>query len=209
MTDQAALLVVTLAGAGDDGHWLAEYVPNTKRAVIAVSERLVEDELRQALRERPGTTRAVVTIDQRFMGFLAKRALDTLRHAGVALPTLVHPSAVVAPDVLLGDGVRVAAGAVVSSGCSLGEHSRVLERATLARGCRLGAHSTIDPGSVVGEGSSVGRHCWLRVGLLVDPRSSIGDSVELGPGGVVRGEVAGGTLHIPGLDGPARIHHFG
>jgi UDP-3-O-[3-hydroxymyristoyl] glucosamine N-acyltransferase len=209
MTESVAILVVTLAGTGDDAGWLGEYLGAAPRAVIAVSERMVEDEIRTALVERPGTTQAVVTIDQRFMGFLAKRAIDTLRDERIALPTLVHPSASVAPGVLLGEGVRIAAGAVVSAGCSVGEHARVLERAVLARGCQVGAFSTIDPGALLGESTSVGNHCWLRVGLVVEPRSSVGNSVELGPGGVVRGHVPEGTLHIPGLDAPARIHRFG
>jgi UDP-3-O-[3-hydroxymyristoyl] glucosamine N-acyltransferase len=208
MTDSAQLLVVTLAGAGDEGRWVHEFVGSAPYVILAVSERTVEAEVRAALRERPAIRQAVVTIDQRFMGFLAKRAIDTLRGESIQLPVLVHPLAAVAPDAILGEGARVAAGAVVSASCHLGEHARVLERAVLGRSCRVGAFSTLDAGTLLGEGALVGSHCWLRGGLVVEPRTTIGDSVELSAG-VVRGNIPAGTLHIAGLDAPARIHRFG
>jgi acyl-[acyl carrier protein]--UDP-N-acetylglucosamine O-acyltransferase len=209
MTESTTMLVVSLLGAGDDVRWLAEYVGSLPYTVVAVSERGVEDEIRTALRDNSTLMQAVVTIDQRFMGFLAKRALDTLHEQGIALPTLVHPQACVAADVQLGVGARIAARAVLSTGCSLGAHTRVLEHAVLARDCHVGAFTTLDPGTLLGEATQVGNHCWLRAGLVVEPRTSIGDSVELGPPGVVRGHVPAGTLHIAGLDAPARIHRFG
>ncbi|MEY4509229.1 MAG: hypothetical protein RLZZ450_1351 [Pseudomonadota bacterium] len=208
MTESTTILVVTLLGGGDDAGWLHEFVGDVPCRVLPVSERGLEDEIRAALRESPGITRAVVAIDQRFMGFFAKRAIDTLLERNISLPTLVHPRAFVAADVTLGEGARVAAEAVLSTGCCVGVHARVLERAVLARNCRLGAFSTVDPGTLLGEGVTVGSHCWLRAGLVVEPRSSIGNSVELGPSGVARGHIPDGTLHMVGLDAPARIHRF-
>jgi UDP-3-O-[3-hydroxymyristoyl] glucosamine N-acyltransferase len=129
--------------------------------------------------------------------------------ARVELPTLVHPRSSVAPDVQLGAGAHIGAGAVISPGCSVGAHTRVRERAVLLRNSKVESFSTIDAGVLVGEGASVGAHSWLRAGLVVEPRTTIEDSVELGPAGVVRGHIPRGTLHIPGLDAPARIHRFG
>lgn len=209
MTDPTPTLVVTLAGAGDDGRWVGEFLPGAAPLVIAVSERSVEAELASVLQDRPAIRRAVVTIDQRFMGFLAKRAIDVLQAAHVELATLVHPLASVSPDARLDTGARIAAFAVVSAGCSVGAHSRVLERVVLAQSCQVGAFTTLDAGVLVGEGASVGAHCWLRSGLVVEPRTTIEDSVELGPLGVARGHVPRGTLQIAGLDAPARIHRFG
>lgn len=207
-SDARPLLGITLVEAGDDGRWLGEYVAAPALSIVAVRERYVEDDVRSAVRER-GFERAAVAIDQRFMGFLAKRALDTLTELAIELPCLIHHTACIADGVTLGVGVRVAQGAIVASGAVLGDHARVLERAVVGCNASVGAYSTLDAGVLLGEASSVGRHSWLRAGLVAEPRSAIGDVCELGPAGVVRGVIPEGTLHVPGLDGPARIHRFG
>lgn len=203
-------LVVTLAGSGDTGSWVGAYLPkDILLHVAAVSERHVEDEARELVRSMPSARCAVVTIDQRFMGFLAKRAIDTLDQLGVSLPALIHPRACVASGVTLGVGARIGAGAIVGEGCILAAHTRVLEGAVLGRDCNVDPFSTIDPGVILGDSVHVGAHSWLRAGVVLEARTVIGASSELSVPGSYRGVVVEGTQQLAGLDGPARILRFG
>lgn len=210
MSSDSPWLFVTLTDARDDGSWVRAFLGDALAlSVVAVGAQSVEHDLRRARSELPQVEHAVVGIDQRFMGFLRKRAVDTLRELGLVLPALVHPAAYVSKQAVLGQGVRVAAGAVVEAGCAVADHSAVLERAVLSAGSRVGTFTTLAQGVLLGEGTTVGDHCWLQAGLCVEPRTQIGAHCELGPAGIARGQIAEGTIQLEGLQAPARIYRFG
>jgi sugar O-acyltransferase (sialic acid O-acetyltransferase NeuD family) len=99
--------------------------------------------------------------------------------AGGELVTLVHPSAVIAPDVKIGHGTVVMAGAIINTGTTIGhfaiintgaiiDHDNVIEdnvqiapgcnlagRVTCRRDCFIGTGATIIPRMVIGEGAYV------------------------------------------------------
>src|SRR5436309_363518 len=52
---------------------------------------------------------------------IRRRLGDLVRSKGGVLATVVHPSAVVAPDVTIGRGVVVVAGSVINPGAVLGD----------------------------------------------------------------------------------------
>ena len=80
-----------------------------------------------------------------------RRLMDEASARSWRLPPLVHPSASVAPDAVLGDGVMVAAGAVVESGTHIG------------RGCIVDIGVLIDHDCVVAE------FTHLRAGQVCAP----------------------------------------
>ena len=77
-----------------------------------------------------------------------QRLMDRAAAAGWQLPPLVHPTASVAPDAMLGEGVFVAAGAVIESGARIG------------RGC------IIDIGVLVDHDVEVAPYTHLRPGQV-------------------------------------------
>lgn len=89
------------------------------------------------------------------------RALDRALAAGWRLATLVHPRAWVEPDVQLGEGCIVCAGAIVD------------------KGARLGAGCYVDIGVLVGEDGAIGRANYLSAG------ANLGGSVRMGDGNFV------------------------
>ncbi len=79
----------------------------------------------------------------------------------------VHPAAVVAADVRLGEGVGIAPGAVIESGAQLGDAVYV------------------GPGSVVGRDAVLGRGTRLAARVTIGPRVTIGERCQIQPGAVV------------------------
>lgn len=79
----------------------------------------------------------------------------------------IHPSAVVAPDAVLGEGCEIAPGAVIGAGARIGA------------GCVIGANAVVGPGVEMGQGcrlhplSSVS-HAILGQGVVLHPGARVG-----------------------------------
>lgn len=92
------------------------------------------------------------------------------KRRGFSFTTLTHPSAIIAAEITLGEGVQVMAGAILQPGCAIGDnviintgavvehhcivagHAHLAPRATLCGGCKVGAGSFIGAGAVCVQG---------------------------------------------------------
>jgi UDP-N-acetylbacillosamine N-acetyltransferase len=113
------------------------------------------------------------------------RLAPLVRDAGLAFATAVHPSAVVAADVAVGDGTVIAAGAVVNPATSLGEHVIVNTRASVDHDCAIGRGAHVAPGATLGGWVRVGEAAWVGLGASVRDRVRIGSGAVVGAGAVV------------------------
>jgi len=81
---------------------------------------------------------------------------------------IVHPTALVAPDVELADGVVVGPFAVLEPGVAVGEGTRVDAHAVIRSGARLGARNVVHPFAVLGgdpqERTYAGEPTRLEIG---------------------------------------------
>ncbi|MFA7254795.1 MAG: acetyltransferase [Candidatus Omnitrophota bacterium] len=91
----------------------------------------------------------------------------------------IHPSAIVAKDVQLGEGVQVMAGSVIQTGCKIGNNTIINTRVSIDHDCNIGSHVHIAPGAVLSGGISIGEGCHLGPcsvviqGISIAPRSFI------------------------------------
>ena len=84
-----------------------------------------------------------------------------------AAPVGVHPSAVVAPDVVLGEGVSIGPLAVVESGAVIGHHAVVGAHAFVGAGVEIGAASRLAPRVTLMPGTRLGARCLLHSGVVI------------------------------------------
>ena len=92
--------------------------------------------------------------------------------AGVFAPTPppsggVHPTAVVAPDAVIGAGVSVGPGAVLESGVVVGPGARIGAGAFVGAGVTIGEHAEIGPNGVIYAGARLGRRVVLKAGAVI------------------------------------------
>ncbi len=98
---------------------------------------------------------------------------------GYRFLTLIHPSAVVAEDVQIGEGAQVMAGVVIQTGSKIGENTIINTRASVDHDCSIGSHVHIAPGVVLSGGVSIGDGCHLGPcavviqGISIAPRSFV------------------------------------
>jgi UDP-N-acetylbacillosamine N-acetyltransferase len=133
------------------------------------------------LRDR-GVTHVVVAIgdcDARL------RSAAWAREIGFELATAVHPGAIVAADVQVGEGTVLAAGAVVNPGAVLGASVIVNTAASVDHDCVVEDGVHICPGVHLAGGVRVGRASWVGIGTAVIDKVRIGARVLVGAGALV------------------------
>jgi UDP-3-O-[3-hydroxymyristoyl] glucosamine N-acyltransferase len=82
-------------------------------------------------------------------------------------PARVHPSAVIDPEAVLGDGVDVGPFAVIDAGARVGAGARIGAHAVVGRGAEVGAGTRLYPRVTLGERCRVGERCILHSGVVI------------------------------------------
>ena len=105
---------------------------------------------------------------------------DRFTREGYCFATVIHPSAIVAPEVQIKDGVQIMAGAILQPGSRIGSNAIVNTGAIVDHDCIVGEHAHIAPGAVLSGGVHVGRermsapgHASFKVSPLAPPASSV------------------------------------
>ena len=122
------------------------------------------------------------------------RLTREVRAAGFALARAIHPRAVVASDVTVGEGTVIAAGAVVNPGARIGENVIVNTCASVDHDCDVGDGAHVCPGARLAGTVVVGRAAWVGLGAVVIEGVTIGDGTYVGAGSVVVGDLPPGVL---------------
>jgi UDP-perosamine 4-acetyltransferase len=104
---------------------------------------------------------------------------------GFNFPALVHPSAVLAADVVLAEGAQVMAGAVLQPHVRLGRNAIINTCASIDHDCELGAHVHIAPGAVLSGEVRVGDNTHIGTGAVIRNGITIGANCVIGVGAVV------------------------
>jgi sugar O-acyltransferase (sialic acid O-acetyltransferase NeuD family) len=94
--------------------------------------------------------------------------------------TIVHPSAVVAPDATVGYNTLVMSSVVISCGVEIGNHCIVLPNTVIAHDsgigdyCCIGSNAAISGNVVIGRNCYVGSGANIRDGVRIGERSLVG-----------------------------------
>jgi UDP-N-acetylbacillosamine N-acetyltransferase len=133
---------------------------------------------------------------------LRVKTADRLVEMGFCLLTAVHPNAVCAADVTIGDGTVVASGAVVGPSSVIGRNAIINTQASLDHDCVVRDGSHVGPGAIVTGVVEVGECAWVGAGAVIADHRKIGPDAIVGAGAVVVKDVPGAVV-VMGL--PARV----
>jgi len=125
-----------------------------------------------------------------------------LLRLGFLLPTVIHPSAVVAGDSLLGLGTVIAAGGVVNPGVQVGCSVIINTAASVDHECIIGDAAHVCPGARLGGGVILGEAAQVGIGATVVDRVRIGAGVVIGAGAVVVSDIPD---HVVAYGVPAKV----
>lgn len=128
--------------------------------------------------------------------------LDEMAGLGFELPVLVHPSAVVASDAVLGEGSFLGPLSVANPGASIGRGVIVNSGAIVEHDCVVADGVHLSPRVCLAGGVQVGSLSWIGAGSAVREKLTIGRNVTVGMGSVVVRSLPDG---VTALGCPARV----
>lgn len=122
-----------------------------------------------------------------------RQCAERIVSRGGVFPQIIHATAVVGENTVLGSGVILCPHTVVSTDARLGDfvtvnlHSTIAHDAVVGRWSQLHCHADITGGVILGEGVTVGSHATILPGMKV------GDGAVIGAGAVVMRDVPPGA----------------
>jgi sugar O-acyltransferase (sialic acid O-acetyltransferase NeuD family) len=147
----------------------------------------------------PGDVRLVNGVGSTESTAIRRDVYERFTRERYCFATVIHPSAIVAPEVQIEDGVQIMAGAVLQSGSSVGSNAIVNTGAIIDHDCVVGAHAHIAPGAVLSGGVRVDSGAHIGTGARIIQGVSIGAASVVGAGAVVIKDVSPGvtTVGVP------------
>ncbi|MEN6326694.1 MAG: acetyltransferase [Syntrophomonas sp.] len=127
---------------------------------------------------------------------------EKFKQHGYGFLSVMHPSAVVASDVKIREGVQIMAGAIIQTGTVLDENSIINTGAVVDHDSYIGKHVHLAPGATVSGGVSIGERTFVGVGASIIQGIKIGVHCVVAAGAVVVRDLPDGARAM-GI--PARV----
>lgn len=113
--------------------------------------------------------------------------------------TLIHPNAVIADDVEIGDGTVVMAGVVINSGSRIGKGVIVNTCSSIDHDCVIGDYCHISVGAHICGTVTIGEKTWIGAGATVINNINILNECMIGAGAVIirDTQISGTYIGVP------------
>jgi UDP-perosamine 4-acetyltransferase len=184
---------------GGGGH--AKPVIETLRALGAEIVGLLDDAPRGAVLGVPwrgviadlmgsGAEAAVIAIGD---NAIRQRLGAVCRQAGLALPRLIHPAALVSDSATIGEGAQVMARAVIGAEARIAPLALINTGAIVEHDTMIGEAAHIAPGAVLCGLVRVGARALIGAGAVLRPGVAVGEGAVVAPGAAVSEAVPDGA----------------
>jgi sugar O-acyltransferase (sialic acid O-acetyltransferase NeuD family) len=99
--------------------------------------------------------------------------------------TMIHPSAIISKDVVIGEGSVIMAGVIIQPGTRIGKHCIINTGTCVDHDCKIADFVHIGPNSSLAGGVSVGEGTFIGIGSSVIPNKTVGSWTNVGAGSVI------------------------
>lgn len=108
----------------------------------------------------------------------------------------IHPTAIVSPSAIIGEGSVVMQGAIIQADAVIGKHCIINTGATVDHECRVGDYVHISPNSSLCGNVKVGEGAWIGAGTTVIPGIEIGSWTTIGAGSTVINNIISNVVAV-------------
>lgn len=104
---------------------------------------------------------------------------------GYTIISMIHPTAIIASDVVIGIGTVIMAGSIINSSSRIGDGCIINTGAIIEHDNLIGDFVHISPGVKTAGTVKIGDHSWLGIGTVVSNNLEIESNCQFGAGSVV------------------------
>lgn len=108
-----------------------------------------------------------------------------VKETGFSVKTLIHPSAVIASNVSIGEGSIVMANSVINAQSNIGKCCIINTSSVIEHENKIGNFVHISPNSALAGNVSVGQNTHIGIGSSIIQGINIGEETIIGAGSVV------------------------
>ena len=119
---------------------------------------------------------------------------DKLRKQGYSFATVIHPSAVIASDVTLEEGVQIMAGVVIQAGTKIGKDSIINTGALIDHDCKIYENCQISPGVVLSGGVIIEKNSYIGTGAKIIQYITLKEECVVAAGAIIYKDVSSKTI---------------
>jgi len=128
---------------------------------------------------------------------------EQFRARGYRFASVIHPSAIIASDSLIGEGAQIMAGAIIQPGCQIGDNVIINTKASIDHDVIVGHHVHVAVGATIAGCVRIDEGAFIGAGSTIIQNVSIGTNSLVGAGAVVIRDVRAGAtvLGVPAKEG--------
>ncbi len=120
---------------------------------------------------------------------LKEKFIHQAEQRGLVFATLIHPSAVIAKTVQLGQGVVVGPGSVLTTNTVTGDHVFIHYNCTVGHDVYIGNYTTVLPGGNISGNVKLGSHVLVGANSCILQNLHVGSKATVGAGAVVTKDI--------------------
>lgn len=117
-----------------------------------------------------------------------------LKKLGLQPISLIHPSAIVDKNVLLGEGLQIMAGSVIQPKTVLGNYVIINTNANIDHEVIIEEGCEVGPGATLCGNICLKKNSWVCAGATILPRICVGEGSIVGAGSVVTKDISSGIV---------------
>ena len=110
--------------------------------------------------------------------------------------TAIHPNAIVADTVKMGEGTVVMAGAVINSDTIIGKHCIINTACSIDHDNQISDYVHVSPGAHLAGGVTVGKKSWICTGAIIINNISIINDIIVGAGATVLSDIGETGIYV-------------
>jgi sugar O-acyltransferase (sialic acid O-acetyltransferase NeuD family) len=114
-----------------------------------------------------------------------KNIFIKFKNIGYDFLNVIHVTAYVSQDVILGEGVQIITRTTIHPGCSIGNNVIINTHASIDHDCNIADHVHIAPGVLCCGGVTIGKETHVGSGAVILQGIDIGDNCLIAAGSVV------------------------
>lgn len=128
------------------------------------------------------------------IGFLGKSSVrekiyDKLKKIGYELSVIIDPSAVIAPDVKIGEGTYIGKLSIVNSASEIGKMAIINTGAIVEHDNHIGDFTHVAVGAILCGEVKIGKNCLVGAGATIIQGVKVGDKSIIGAGSTILSDV--------------------